>query len=457
MAALRGRGAPHYLTLLQVSSSRGEEGEKWRNLLKLGGVHKGLFYTCAKLHARDYYEVLGVSKNASEKEIKKAYYKLAKKYHPDVNRDDPAAQKKFTEVSEAYEVLGDEERRRNYDTIGRSGQFPGGAGGAAGRGTTGWNYQTTIDPEELFRKIFGDFSRAGMGGRGAEEEFADNLFGFGAAQEVTVNLSFRQASRGLNKDVTLNVVDTCPRCQGSRCEPGTQAAPCQHCGATGMETITTGPFVMRQTCRFCHGTRAHIKFPCAHCEGKGQCVQRRTVSIPIPAGVEDGQVLRLSVGRKEVFVRVRVTQSDYFRRDGQDVHTDATIGLSQALLGGATRIMGVYEDLTLEIPAGTSSHTTIKLTGKGLKKVSSYGYGDHYVHVKIKIPTELTPKQKSLIIALAELETNTPGTVTGMTHTKQGNVSNQSVPCKSISQSQPRSLRQVSWDDLDGDLRHFGM
>ncbi|KAK8372613.1 hypothetical protein O3P69_019852 [Scylla paramamosain] len=193
-------------------------------------------------------------------------------------------------------------------------------------------------------------------------------------------------------------------------------------GTTGMETITTGPFVMRQTCRFCHGTRAHIKFPCAHCEGKGQCVQRRTVSIPIPAGVEDGQVLRLSVGRKEVFVRVRVTRSDYFRRDGQDVHTDATIGLSQALLGGATRIMGVYEDLTLEIPAGTSSHTTIKLTGKGLKKVSSYGYGDHYVHVKIKIPTELTPKQKSLIIALAELEMNTPGTVTGMTHTKQGNV-----------------------------------
>ncbi|KAK7069384.1 DnaJ subfamily A member 3, mitochondrial, partial [Halocaridina rubra] len=197
------------------------------------------FHTSSSSLGRDYYDVLGVPRNASSKDIKKAYYQLAKKYHPDVNKNDPTSQKKFTEVSEAYEVLSDDEKRRQYDTMGRTTEQMGRAGmgthGSPFQG--GWSYQTTIDPEELFRKIFGDFRRGtfDMG----EEDFAESAFGFGAAQELTMNLTFSQAARGINKDVTLNTVDICPKCSGSRCEPGTKPGRCQYCNGTGMETIST--------------------------------------------------------------------------------------------------------------------------------------------------------------------------------------------------------------------------
>ncbi|KAK3856489.1 hypothetical protein Pcinc_037196 [Petrolisthes cinctipes] len=392
--------------------------KRWRKGLTINNTPNFThFHTSSTSPQKDYYEILGVPRNSSVKEIKKAYYQLAKKYHPDVNRNDPSSQKKFTEASEAYEVLSDEEKRRQYDTMGRTAEQMGATGGAGNPFQSGWQYQTSIDPEELFRKIFGDFKRAGgmdMGG----QDFAESAFGFGAAQEIALNLNFKQAARGVNKEVSLNTVDICPKCRGSRCEPGTKAARCQYCNGTGMETISTGPFVMRQTCRYCHGTRMHIKFPCIECEGKGQTVQRKTVTIPVPAGIEDGQTLRITVGRKEVFVRISVGKSDYYRRDGADVHTDATISLCQAALGGATRIQGIYEDLTLEIPEGTHSHTRIRLGSKGLKRVNSYGYGDHYVNVKVRVPTRLSPAQKALVTALAELETDTPGTITGMTYTK---------------------------------------
>ncbi|XP_045608455.2 protein tumorous imaginal discs, mitochondrial isoform X1 [Procambarus clarkii] len=393
------------------------------------------YHTSQTFRQRDYYEILGVPRNASNKDIKKAYYQLAKKYHPDVNKDDPGSQKKFTEVSEAYEVLGDEEKRRQYDTMGHTAEQMGraGMGGSAGNPfQSGWSYQTTIDPEELFRKIFGDFRRAGMDI--GDQDFAESSYGFGSAQEITMNLTFSQAARGINKDVTVNTVDICPKCSGSRCEPGTKAARCQYCNGTGMETISTGPFVMRQTCRYCHGTRMHIKFPCTECEGKGQTVQRKTVTVPVPAGVEDGQTLRMTVGRKEVFVRISVSKSDYYRREGADIHTDTTISLAQAALGGATRVQGIYEDITLQIPKGTQSHTRIRLNGKGLKRVSSYGYGDHYVHIKIKVPTKLTPEQTALLTALAELETDTPGTVSGITYTKDG---------KRVALEQNEMLKQI--------------
>ncbi|XP_071549326.1 protein tumorous imaginal discs, mitochondrial isoform X2 [Panulirus ornatus] len=395
--------------------------ELWDKGRLIRPVHSLQFHTSSNPQQRDYYEVLGVPRNASNKDIKKAYYQLAKKHHPDVNKDDPAAQKKFTEVSEAYEVLGDEEKRRQYDTLGHTAEQMGRAGGMGSAGNpfqSGWSYQTTIDPEELFKKIFGDFRRAGMDM--GDHDFAESAFGFGSAQEIALNLTFSQAARGINKDISINTVDVCPKCSGNRCEPGTKATRCQYCNGTGMETITTGPFVMRQTCRYCHGTRMHIKYPCSECEGKGQTVQRKAVTVPVPAGVEDGQTLRMTVGRKEVFVRINVSKSDYFQRDGADVHTDVTVSLAQAALGGATRIQGIYEDITLQIPEGTQSHSRIRLNGKGIKRVNSYGYGDHYVHVKIRIPTKMSPEQKALMTALAELEMDTPGTVNGITYTKDG-------------------------------------
>lgn len=154
-----------------------------------------------------------------------------------------------------------------------------------------------------------------------------------------------------------------------------------------METISTGPFVMRSTCRGCQGTRMHIKHPCPECNGKGTVHVNKKVTVKVPAGVEDGQTLRVQVTRqKELFVTFRVANSNYFRRDGSDVHTDADISLSQAILGGTIRIQGLYDDLNVEIPKCTSSHTRLRLAGKGMKRVNSFGYGDHYIHIKIKIP-----------------------------------------------------------------------
>lgn len=230
---------------------------------------------------------------------------MAKKYHPDTNKDDPDANRKFQEVSEAYEVLSDDTKRREYDTYGQTSEQMGRAGGGGPtRGPQGfaqnWQFRSTVDPEELFRKIFGDASAFGQ--HSNFDDFSDSQFGFGGAQEVIMNLTFAQAARGVNKDVNLNVVDTCPKCTGSKCEPGTKPARCQYCNGTGMETISTGPFVMRSTCRYCQGTRQFIKYPCSECDGKGQMVQRKKITVPVPAGVENGQTVRMAVGRKEVFI-----------------------------------------------------------------------------------------------------------------------------------------------------------
>lgn len=387
----------------------------------LGNQFTRQFHASPTLLKRDYYDVLGVPRNASQKDIKKAYYQQAKKYHPDTNKGDPEAAKKFQEVSEAYEVLSDDGKRQQYDNWGSASGFPGGSsGGGAGGPQGSWGpegFHSTIDPEELFRKIFGD-----LGGRTgfSDFDFSESQFGFGGAQEVILNLTFQQAARGVNKDVTVNVVDTCRRCQGSRNEPGTKLVRCPYCNGSGMETISTGPFVMRSTCRHCHGTRMHIQVPCQECHAKGTTVQRKTVTVPVPAGVEDGQTVRMQVGKKELFVTFKVARSDYFRRDGADIHTDAGITLSQAVLGGTVRVQGLYDDIMLKIPTGTSSHTKIRLANKGVKRLNSSGYGDHYVHVKIRIPQRLNDKQKALIQAYAELETDTPGTIDGLVNTRQG-------------------------------------
>ncbi|XP_016977063.2 protein tumorous imaginal discs, mitochondrial isoform X3 [Drosophila rhopaloa] len=385
-------------------------------------------HTTRNLLAKDYYKTLGVAKNSNGKDIKKAYYQLAKKYHPDTNKEDPDAGRKFQEVSEAYEVLSDEQKRREYDTYGQTaenmgrqgGGFPG--GGAGGFGPEGfsqsWQFRSSIDPEELFRKIFGE----GNFRSNSFDDFADSKFGFGQAQEMVMDLTFAQAARGVNKDVNVNVVDQCPKCAGSKCEPGTKPGRCQYCNGTGFETVSTGPFVMRSTCRYCQGTRQHIKYPCSECEGKGRTVQRRKVTVPVPAGIENGQTVRMQVGSKELFVTFRVERSDYFRREGADVHTDTAISLAQSVLGGTVRVQGVYEDQWINVEPGTSSHHKILLRGKGLKRVNAHGHGDHYVHIKIAVPDsrKLSKERRDLIEAYAELEEDTPGQINGITHRKDG-------------------------------------
>merc|ERR1712071_675713 len=167
-------------------------------------------------------------------------------------------------------------------------------------------------------------------------------------------------------DIVLNVVDTCPKCRGSRSEPGTSAVKCPFCNGTGMETVSTGPFIMRTTCRRCAGTKMYIPKPCLECEGKGSSVQRKKITVPVPAGIGDGQTVRMQVGQKEVFITFRVEKSNYFRRGGADIHTDAFISLAQSVLGGAIRLKGIYDEQTVDIAAGTGSHKDTPGTINGI-------------------------------------------------------------------------------------------
>ncbi|XP_019625362.1 PREDICTED: dnaJ homolog subfamily A member 3, mitochondrial-like [Branchiostoma belcheri] len=360
---------------------------------------------------KDFYKILGVSKNASQKDIKKAYYQLAKKWHPDTNKDKDAG-KKFAEVAEAYEILGDDQKRREYDTFGSAGAF-GGAGASTGHGFSQSQWSTNVDPEELFRRVFSEFSNAGRGFQGFDFESQ-----FEQPQEFVMDLTFTQACRGVNKELNFSMMDTCPRCKGNKAEPGTKITRCQYCHGTGQETINTGPFMMRSTCRRCRGQGTIYTTPCIVCRGQGKTQQKKSVMVPVPAGVEDGQTVRMPMGSKELFITFRVARSEYFRREGADIHTDAAISIAQAILGGNMRIKGIYDNVTIDIPRGTQSHTRLRLPGKGIKRVQGYGYGDHYVHIKIKVPDSLSSKQKALVMAYAEEESDVDGTVQGITNTQ---------------------------------------
>ncbi|KAK2916837.1 hypothetical protein QQF64_025480 [Cirrhinus molitorella] len=372
-------------------------------------ICKMSFHTSSPARKQDFYQILGVPRTATQKEIKKAYYQMAKKYHPDTNKDDPQAKEKFAQLAEAYEILGDEVKRKQYDTYGSAG-FDGGQAGAGHHQY--WGGGSSIDPEELFRKIFGEFS----GARG----FGDFNAIFDQPQEYVMELTFTQAAKGVNKEITVNIEDMCQRCGGKGHEPGSKVQHCGNCNGTGMETVNTGPFVMRSTCRRCGGRGSVITSPCTACRGTGQTKQRRTVTVPVPAGIEDGQTVRMPVGKKEIFITFRVQKSPIFRRDGADIHSDVMISVAQAILGGTVRAQGLYETVNLSIPAGVQADQRIRLSGKGIPRVSGYGYGDHYVHVKIKIPKMLTDRQRALLMSYAEDETDVEGTVNGVTSTTAG-------------------------------------
>ena len=269
------------------------------------------------------------------------------------------------EVSEAYEVLSDDQKRSQYDGTTRRNPFEQQQHRDPFQGfsqRSSWQYKSNVDPEDLFRQIFGEFAKGfnqqrRTGGFSPFEDFSP--FGFGANSQTTVSVSVQEAAKGVNKSVEV--------------------------------IQTSGDF-------------------------RNPRVEKRRVSVPIPPGIEDGQTLRMSIGgNQEIFVTVRVENSGYFRREGVDVHTDATISLSQAILGGIIRIQGLYEDLNVRIPPGTSSHSVLTLSDRGFKRLDSYrGSGDHFVHLKIKIPVNLTEEQRSILTDYALTETDTPGTVTGL-------------------------------------------
>ncbi|XP_062244674.1 dnaJ homolog subfamily A member 3, mitochondrial-like isoform X1 [Platichthys flesus] len=367
--------------------------------------------SCRSLHTssrlgnkQDFYEVLGVSRSATQKDIKKSYYQLAKKYHPDTNPDDPGAKEKFAKLAEAYEVLSDEVKRKQYDTYGAAGFDPSRAG--AGQQQYYRSAGTNIDPEELFRTIFGEFT----GGQG----FGDINNMFEQRPEFVMELTFAEAAKGANKELSLNIDDSCTRCDGKGSEPGTKVSQCHYCNGTGVESINTGPFLMRSTCRRCGGKGSIITTPCALCRGSGQTKKRQTVTVPVPAGVDNGQTVRMPVGKTEILITFRVQRSPVFRRSGFDIHSDVPISIAQAVLGGTANAQGLYQTISMMIPSSCQADQVIRLQGKGIRRMNSYSYGDHYVHIKIRVPKKLTKRQRSLLLSYAEEETEVQGTVNGV-------------------------------------------
>ncbi|KAM9770101.1 dnaJ homolog subfamily A member 3, mitochondrial-like [Menidia menidia] len=394
----------------------------------LGNGCRAFHSSCRLGNKQDFYEVLGVSRTATQKDIKKAYYQLAKKYHPDTNPDDPEAKEKFAKLAEAYEVLSDEVKRKQYDTYGTAGFDPNRAG--AGQQQYYRAGGTSIDPEELFRKIFGEFT-GGMG-------FGNINNMFDQRPEFVMELTFSEAAKGVNKELTVNLDDNCPRCHGKGNEPGTRVSQCSYCNGTGMETMNTGPFMMRTTCRRCGGKGSIINTPCALCRGSGQTKNRQTVSVPVPAGVDNGQTVRMSVGTKEILITFRVQKSPVFRRNGVDIHSDAFISIAQAILGGTATAQGLYDTISMAIPSGCQADQVIRLQGKGIRRMNSYSYGDHYVHIKIKVPKKLTRRQRSLLLSYAEEETDVQGSVNGVSPSAGGG--------SSTSGSQPPPTEEKSQD-----------
>ena len=359
---------------------------------------------------RDYYEVLGVGKNASDAEIKSAYRKLAKKYHPDLNPGDKTAEEKFKEVNEANDVLSDPEKRKRYDQFGFAGVDPNYAaengGGFGGAGFGG------VDLGDIFGDLFGGGfgGFGGFGGGGARTRA--NAPRKGHDIQASVVLTFEEAAHGCGKKVTINRQETCPDCQGSGAAKGTSPETCPHCGGRGyvvtQQRTPFGVMQSQQPCPHCGGRGTVIKEPCKTCRGTGMTGARKTLEVRIPAGIDDDQNIALrgqgDAGSNggpagDVIVHVTVRPDPIFQRDGYDVTVRVPITFSQAVLGDDVEVPTVDGRVVQHIPEGTQSGTRFRLRGQGIQYLNGRGRGDQYVIVDVEIPKKLTRAQREALKA----------------------------------------------------------
>ena len=351
---------------------------------------------------RDYYEVLGVSKTASDSEIKSAYRKLAKKYHPDMNPGDKEAEAKFKEASEAYAILSDADKRRQYDQFGHA-AFDGGAGGGAG----GFDFNG-FDMGDIFGDIFGDF----FGGSG-RSRIANNGPMKGQNVRVSVHLTFEEACFGTEKEIELNIKEDCAKCHGTGAKPGTQPETCSKCGGKGQVVFTQQSLfgVVRnvQACPDCHGTGKIIKDRCPDCGGSGYISRRKKISVSIPAGIDNGQSIRIrdkgepginGGPRGDLLVQVIVGRHPIFQRQDYDIYSTAPITFAQAALGAEVRIKTIDGDVMYTVKPGTQTDTRVRLRGKGVPTTRNKQVrGDHYVTLVVQVPTKMNAEQKELLKA----------------------------------------------------------
>ena len=350
---------------------------------------------------RDYYEVLGVSRGASDDEIKKAYRALAKKYHPDMNPGDKEAEIKFKEASEAYAVLSDADKKRQYDQFGHS-AFEGGGAGAGGFDFSG------MDMGDIFGDIFGDFF-----GTGRSRSRSNNGPMKGANIRTTVRVTFEEACFGTEKEIELTLKDECSTCHGTGAKPGTSAETCSKCGGKGQVVFTQqslfGMVRNVQACPDCRGTGKIIKEKCPDCYGNGYVSNKKKISVSIPAGIDNGQSIRIrdkgepgvnGGPRGDLLVEVVVSRHPIFQRSDMDIYSTAPISFAQAALGGDVRISTIDGDVMYTVKPGTQTDTRVRLRGKGIPSLRNKNVrGDHYVTLVVQVPTSLNSEQKECLQA----------------------------------------------------------
>ncbi len=348
---------------------------------------------------RDFYEVMGVPKNATDDEIKKAYRKLAKKYHPDLNPGDKTAEAKFKEVNEAYEVLSDKDKKARYDQFGHAGVDPNFGGGAGG----GSPFAGDIDLGDIFNSFFGGF---GGGARTANP----NAPRRGGDTEAVVNISFEEAAKGCQKNVSYERIESCPDCNGSGAQKGTSAKTCANCNGTGQVHINQRtPFGVVQTARTCDrcgGTGKVIESPCRTCGGSGKVRKQKSIEINVPAGIDNEQILNVSAqgnagtnggpsGDLHVYVNVR--PHPIFERRGNDVWCEMPITFTQAALGAEVVVPTIDGRVSYTVHEGTQPGDVFKLKSKGIPRLGGRGRGDQFVRVTIEVPKNLSEKQKTIL------------------------------------------------------------
>ncbi|MBD9158063.1 MAG: molecular chaperone DnaJ [Lachnospiraceae bacterium] len=356
---------------------------------------------------RDYYEVLGVDKNADDATIKKAYRQLAKKYHPDMNPGDKEAEVKFKEASEAYAVLSDPDKRRQYDQFGHA-AFEGGAGGAGGYGGFDFN---GADMGDIFGDIFGDLFGGGRGRR------ANNGPMQGANLRTQVRVTFEEAVFGCDKEIELTLKDECSSCHGTGAKPGTSPVTCPKCGGKGQVVYTQqSMFGMVQNvrpCPDCNGTGKIIKEKCPDCYGTGYIASKKKISVTVPAGIDNGQSIRIrgkgepgvnGGPRGDLLVEVIVARHPIFQRQDMNIYSTAPISFATAALGGTVRIKTVDGEVEYDVKAGTQTDTRVRLKGKGVPSLRNKNTrGDHYVTLVVQVPTDLSKDAKEALRAYDDI------------------------------------------------------
>ncbi|KAI0076283.1 DnaJ protein [Panus rudis PR-1116 ss-1] len=388
------------------------------------GQKRAFHASSPSLASRDPYEVLGVKKDASPAEIKKTYFSLARKYHPDTNPD-KSAKEKFVEIQEAYDILKDEKKRAAYDKYGSAAQQPGfdadayermrqsfgGGGGSGGFGSAFANFASAFGsrggPNSLFEELFSTVGGSGRHGFG-EMLHGDNI-------ETTIGISFMEACKGTSRSVTITPIATCGTCSGSGLKPGAKRSTCTSCNGTGTRTFALdNGFQMASTCQTCHGTGSVVPrgSRCGDCAGMGQVRVKKTVKVDIPPGVEDGMAIRVpnagdaplsSSGQPgDLIVRVNVSSSKLFRRQGNNLIHEARIPLHIALLGGRVRVPTLDGEVDVRVPSGTQQGEQMVLKGRGVPSVFGGDKGDLFVNFYVQLPRSLTPRQRELLQQYAD-------------------------------------------------------